>query len=116
MNRWNICQMVDAQILGFLTFERLKKYEPFEVVERLERYVNNDNGVIRLKARIYEAYFKDEFLLPCQRFFKGAGMLLTARPRDDVKLGHLLLFDLGKGFFAVLSPFVLPDKEELEEE
>jgi len=118
LNRWSIPELVEAQVLGFEREKRLKHFLPFEEVQSVTKNIIDDNGRIVLKSKSYEATFREEYFEPARRTFRGATMLLANKPKNalDPKkehLGHLLFFDLGQSYYAILAPIAPASLKEV---
>jgi hypothetical protein len=113
MKRWNICDMVEARIFGFVRKKDNEKFEPLDPVLTITRSLEEDSDCVLLKSMHHEARFREEYFQPALRLFKGAILYLGATPpNNETGLGHLLFFDLGQGYYAVMTPFMLDEERK----
>ena len=103
LNRWSILQLVEGQVLGFQKGKLSERLMPLEEVLSITKNISEDDGCVMLKSKSYEATFREEYFEPARRTFRQAPISLAASPKEG--LGHLLIFDLGREYYAILTPY-----------
>jgi len=105
MVKWTIKEMVEFAILGFDN-ERNGKIEtlkPLEDVTSIEYPIDSDKIILHSDTRQFK--ISKNFFEPVRVAFKGADMYLSKEmvsKIDEETKAHVLIFDLGRGYFALL--------------
>lgn len=109
MKRYTISDLVFLDVLGFGREKAEKEiYEKFLPIEPIIRrvYPCDEEDRVILESKSYSSKFSLSQFETLRRIFKDAEICLTNRfMGKERRLESLLIFLLGKGFFAVLTPF-----------
>lgn len=112
MKRWQLTDLIGARVFGFEKGDDIERFKPMQAVESIT-YPVEDNGSIYLHSESYDAVYTRAYYEPVRRAFKDAQMFLASKinPEKDYP-GHLLVFDLGQEYYALLTPRTEKEDEE----
>jgi hypothetical protein len=105
MKRYRLTELIEGKVFGFEKQKKVDDFKPLELVESIT-YTVEDDGLLYLHSNTYHESFKKEYFEPVRRVFKGVSMYLGSKPPKKKRgAGHLLIFQLGQGYYALLTPF-----------
>ena len=109
MARYTIMDLIEAKIFGFEKEDRVERFRPFEPIQSFTYPIDSSSMIINSETQ-EQQFFRDQFET-IRRVFKDAEIFLSKQIDHELRDGfsHLLIFELGRGYYGLLTGIIKGD-------
>ena len=121
MKRYSIYELVEEKTFGFINEKSDKDFfDALQPIENVEKQIHdfNKRDLVILESASYTSSFLFDKIKSLSSIFKNCPMYLANCTSESSKKtdSHLLIFSLGRGYYALFTPFLKINKGESEYE